>query len=230
MLETLIALGITMIILSTLTFFYREIDAVNGQIEKVQNESFKMRYVENRLAAILPNAISETDEKKDFFFFTPNANVPFAMPGSPSLLFTFDNGIRLDKNFANHVIGKLYLDNQGRLTLATWPAPERWVEGVNPPMKKEVLLGQVKMFSLAFFVAPDRPWQLNKTSAPPAKNKTPASVVVKPTPEGHWLPNWSSDYQLLPALVKLTVTREDGTTRVFAFPLPNTQRQVVYKQ
>lgn len=259
LLETLIALGITMLILSTLTFFYRQIDAINSQVEKVQDNSFRMRYVENRLAAILPNAVSEADEKKDFFFYTTSSSISFGMQGSPTLLFTYDNGVKLDKPFSNHVLGRLYLDSDGNLCLATWPSPSRWVEGVTPPMKKEVLLEGVRELNLGFFVAPDREWQLASSNAkqqpaqagqttPPAgqlgkppsapttaspsnpTNPVAATVVVKPTPEGQWQQSWSYDYQQLPAMARVQVTLQDGTQRLFVFPLPKCQRQVVYKQ
>lgn len=249
LLETLIALGITMLVLSTLTFFYRQIDAINSQVEKVQKESFAMRYVENRLAAVLPNSVSETDSKKDFFFFTTTSSFTFAKQGSPTLLFTYDNGVKLDKLFSNHVLGRLFLDSENNLCLATWPSPSRWTEGVNPPMKKEVLLEGVKELSFGFFVAPERDWQLSESAKPPdqkappvqQKDKPPTAstqgtaqtaptVVVKPTPEGQWLPTWSYEYLQLPAMVRVQVTRLDETVRFFVFPLPECQRQVVYKQ
>lgn len=239
LLETLIALGITMLVLSTLTFYYRQIDAVNTQLEKVQGQGFRMRYVENRLSTILPQAVSENDSKKDFFFFTTSATLAFAKQGSSTLLFTYDNGVKLDKLFASHVLGRLFLSSDDKLCLATWPSPSRWVEGISPPMKKEVLLEGVKELSFAFFVAPERDWKLSDApskpqttpdSKPTPASDQPASVVVKPTPEGQWHPTWSYDYQQLPAMVRVQVTLLDGSSRIFVFPLPKCQRQVVYKQ
>lgn len=241
LLETLIALGITMLVLSTLTFYYRQIDAVNTQLEKVQGQGFRMRYVENRLSQILPQAVSEKDAKKDFFFFTTSSSLAFAKQGSPTLLFTYDNGVKLDKLFSNHVLGRLFLSTDNKLCLATWPSPSRWVEGINPPMKMEVLLEGVEVLGFAFFVAPERDWKLSDTGKPQApdakaasdakpSSDQPAQVVVKPTPEGQWLPGWSHDYQQLPSLIKVQVALQDGSSRTFAFPLPKCQRQVVYKQ
>lgn len=249
LLETLIALGITMLVISTLTFYYRQVDAVNTQLEKVQSQGFRMRYVENRLSQILPQAISETDAKKDFFFFTTSSSLAFTQQGSPTLIFAYDNGAKLDKLFSNHVLGRLFLSTDNKLCLATWPSPSRWVEGINPPMKKEVLLEGVKELSFAFFVAPDKDWKLSDTGAPKqtipdykaapdtkaasdAKGVSaePAQIIVKPSPEGQWHPTWSHDYQQLPAMIRLHVALMDGSTRVFAFPFPKCQRQVVYKQ
>ncbi|MCE5317384.1 MAG: type II secretion system GspH family protein [Parachlamydia sp.] len=240
LLETLIALGITMLVLSTLTFFYRQIDAVNTQLEKVQGQGFRMRYVENRLASILPQAVSESDAKKDFFFFTTSSTLAFAKQGSPTLMLTYDNGVKLDKLFSNHVLGRLFLSSDYKLCLATWPSPNRWVDGISPPMKKEVLLEGVDELSFGFFVAPEKDWKFSDAAskqlkadskpAPNAASDQPASVVVKPTPEGQWHPTWSYDYQQLPAMVKVQVTLLDKSTRVFVFPLPKCQRQVVYKQ
>jgi hypothetical protein len=240
MLETLIALSLAMLILSTLTFFYRQVATLNNQVDTMQKEGFRMRYVENRLAAVLPNAVSEKDEKKDFFFFSTSSTWAFAMQGSPTLFFTYDNGIRLDKVFSNHVIGRLFLDNQGRFCLASWPSPNRWVDGTDPPMKLEVLLEGVKELRFGFFVAPERDWQIGKETKTAAKGKAepqklpdvlnPPTVVVKPTPEGQWLSSWSYDYQQLPAIVSVGMTLKNNSELLFRFPLPKAQRQVVYKQ
>lgn len=271
LLETLIAVGLMVIVLSTMTFFYRQIDAINIQAESIQKESFRMRYVENRLNAILPKAISKECEEKDFYFYTSeNAGGPF-LPGSPvSLVFTYDNGIDLSKVFSNRVLGRLYVDEAGRLSLATWPIPQRWAEGGDPPMKKEVLMENVDGLRFQFFVGFDKKWQIKEANqnpstaltpnggneanpAPPnkpaANAKTPENPpkpapapsqpeaaapssktsVVKPDGEGTWIEQWSQDYQLLPSLVRLIVTRK-GATEAFAFPLSNTPRQIVYSQ
>lgn len=242
MLETLIALGITMIILSTLMFFYREIDAINGQVEKMQDQGFRMRYVENRLATILPTALSET--AKDFYFFSTSSTIAQAMAGSPTLVFAYNNGVKLDKPFSNHVLGRLFLDKEGNLSLATWPSPERWVEGSNPPMKKELLLEGIQELKFSFFVAPDRNWQLAKSAEPKAtepenseqterKTEKPVESTppqLKPSPEGQWIPNWSSDFKQLPAMVKIEMLSKKGPAYTFVFPMPNCQRQVVFKR
>lgn len=230
LLETLIALSLAMLILTTLTYFYRQITTLNRKGEEMQEMGFKMRYLENRLSAILPNAVSETDEKKDFFFFSTASQPPFTMPGSPTLIFTYDNGTKLDKLFSNNVLGRLYLDSEGRFCLTSWPSPKRWTDGINPPIKKEILLEGVRELQISFFVAPEKEWQLEKS--PPKKEEGQESLpaLVKPTPAGSWLPSWSFDYHQLPALVKLQVTLNNGTVRLFVFPLPKSQRQIVYTQ
>ena len=259
LLETLIAMALTVVVLTTLTYFYRQIDQLNTQAEAIQAESFKMRYVENRFATIFPQAVSETDKAKDFFFFTISDPGGIFARGSPiSLVFTFNNGVDLNKLFSQHILGRIYLDTNGRLCMATWPSPNRWVEGAKIPMELEVLLENVDAMKFWFFIAPDKKWQLqsqneNDNNAPttpgaqqnnppgqnpaqnpqaqnPANPQQPVTVVtVKPSPEGGWINEWSQDYQQLPAIIKIEVTR-NGKTEYFSFPCSKCKRQPTYNQ
>ncbi len=187
LLETLIAVALAVVILTTMMFFYREIDYINNQLEQVQKESFKMRYVESRLASIFPNAVapSTNDSKDDFYFYTSSDLGLDTLPGSPAtLVFTFDNGFDSDKLFANRVIGRIFLDSNKRLCLAKWPSPKRWVEGVAPPMKLEVLMEGVDSLTLSFFVAPEKKWKLDEKDedADDDATQTPISQPPKGPP------------------------------------------------
>jgi hypothetical protein len=230
LLETLIAVAWTIVIVTTLSYFYREIDAFSNQTELLQKESFKMRYVENRLSEILPKAVSATDSKKDFYFFTSNdPSLGFLHNNPANLVFTFDNGVDLNKLFSNHVLGRIYVDAQKRLSLSTWPSPQRWADGAMPPMHNEILLDEVDALKFSFFVAPDK-WKNQpkdeSEEEPKKKNPTPK---LKPDREGSWVSEWSNEYQLLPALIRIEVQRK-GKVEQFVFPLSKTQRQIVYNQ
>lgn len=156
LLELLIATALTVVILSTLSYFYRQVTVINVEMDKTQNESFKKRYVENRLASVLPKSISSTDISNDFHFFSsPDLGALFK-EGSDSLVFSFDNCVRLDKDMSYHVIGRLFLDTEGNLTLATWPVPKRWKEDEPIPISKEILLDHIETLEFQFYVPPQK--------------------------------------------------------------------------
>ena len=143
LLEVLIAMVLTIAVLMTLTFFYRQVMTIGVEIEKTKNQDFYLRYVESRLARILPKAVSPTSKEQDFVFFSLGDEA-LTKPGSQSLIFTFDNGVNLDKKFSNHVLGRLYLDTHGRLMLAYWPSPARLEKGGNTSIKKRSAHGRCR--------------------------------------------------------------------------------------
>lgn len=225
LLETLIATALTVIVLSALTYFYQQIDFINNKSEGIQKDNFRLLNLENRLSRILPLAVKE--DSVDFYFFTVNDPTGLFKQGSPkSLIFTYDNRVDINKEISNQTLGELFLDPQGRLTLASWPSPSRWEEGVPPLIKKEILLEGVDSLAFNFFIPPDKNWKLVQTGGPA---KTTMAVVVKPSPEGGWVDEWSADYKLLPGLIRLEIKRK-GITETYVYPLSNTSRQIVYSQ
>lgn len=228
----------TVIVLTTLTFFYRQITTLNVQAEIQQKEGFKMRYIENRFSQIFPSAINAKKKGKNFFFFTVSDQGGIFAQSSPiSLIFSYDNGVDLSKPFSNKVVSRIFLDAKGRLCMATWPIPSRWQAGVTLPMKFEVLLEEVESLKFGFFVAPDKKWQMDKTGptpnpAPNQPNPVPTAtttVTINPSPEGAWINEWSQDFKQLPAMIKVEVARK-GKVDYFVFPLSRCNRQPVYNQ
>lgn len=226
LIEVLIAMVLTVLVLSTLLFFYQQISIISIDIDKVKAEHFNLRYVENRLSEILPRTINEKD-KKNFVFFSLNDD-GIGMGGSQSLIFTFDNDISRDTVFSNNVIGRLYLDKQGSLTLVYWPAPGRQEKGSPVPMKKEVLLEGVDSLDFEFFIPPEKAGEpsLNKPSEKPS-----------PEPKGNWRKQlWLKEFKTLPAMVKFHVGLKNGkgekgkNTLTFVFPLVNSSTPVIYDQ
>lgn len=157
LLELLISLFLTVILLFTLTYFYQQVSLLERETEKVQKENFQLRYLETRLNKILPNSLAEYEIKKEFLFFTSGDLHGLLAPQNPSLVFLFDNGISLDPKQANRVLGRLYLDREKNLCLATWPLPSKWEKEAHlPSFHKEILLDQIETVNFQFFVPPDR--------------------------------------------------------------------------
>lgn len=223
MLELLISLALTVMILSTLTYFYHQMMLAGIVLDKKQGENFQERYVENRLMNVLPRTISSKDPSNEFHFFTSSNQGGLFSFGSEGLLFTFDNCVQLNKDMAYHVIGKLFLDRGGRFILATWPAEKRWKENESVPVSYEVLMEDVSELRFKFFV-------------PPIKGKT--QIVGENTKEdplegsrGEWIDRWEAEFRQLPAMIKVLVTQKKGKEEqdlIFAYPLPHTLQPITY--
>jgi hypothetical protein len=224
LLELVIAMTLAAIILSTLTFFYHQVNVINIEMDKEQNDSFQKRYVENRLAAIFPKTLSSKDPSNDFHFFTSPDLGGLYKRGTTSLLFAFDNCVQLDKTMAYHVIARLFLDEDGNLILAKWPAEKRWKENEAPPMTKEALLENVEDLSFSFFIPPEK-------GKPVAK---PSQFEIPPDLKGRWVSEWNKEYHQLPAIIRIQVTRKDSKgieERItYAFPLPHAVNPITYSE
>lgn len=238
LLEVLISLALTVIILTTLTFFYRQVGIIGVEVDHVIADNFRMRYVETRLARIFPKIVAANDKKKDFVFFSVG-DEGVTKPGSESLIFTFDNAISLDKDVSNHALGRIYLDNDGNLMLAYWPSPKRWENGTLPEMKKEVLMEGVENVRFEFYIPPEKSAKPVNEPNPPTKTPTktqekekPDAVDNKPKPEprGDWRrQSWLKEYESLPAMIRMIVTMpKDQKAMVFAFPIANGKDHVIY--
>lgn len=240
LLEVLIAVVLTVAILMTLTFFYRQVTEIGYEVERVSAKNFSMRYIESRLASILPKAVSETDKKKDFVFFSVG-DEGLTKAGSQSLIFTFDNQVSLDKVFSNHVLARLFLDKNGNLMIAYWPSPKRWEPNIIPPMKKEVLLQGVDNLSFEFYIAPakkekEAPKETQKKDEKKDEKDDDNKALdekkdVEPEPKGEWRRQaWLQEYKQLPVMIKIIVeipNRKEPL--VFIYPLANTKSHVVYE-
>lgn len=217
LLELMIAISLTMVILSSLSFFYNQVFNINRKMDAAENNAFKMLYVENRLMHILPKIAPSTDRDIEFVFFSDSDSSGLIKPGSQSMVFSFDNGVKLDKMISCYVIGRLFVDEKGNFTLATWPTPKRWVETQQISMKKEILMENVDSIEFSFFV-------------PPRKGEKP--VEGWPAGEaGQWISSWSKDIGLAPPLIKIILTRTvngNKETLVYAFHIPNTIQPIIY--
>lgn len=230
LLEMLIALLLTMFLLSLLMSIYLHISNINTELEKEQDQSFKKLYLSTRLATIIPRTISSRNNEKDFFFFSALASDGLTKSGTQTLTFTFDNGVKLNPDFANHVIGRLYVNTNNQLCLAIWPSPTRVKENTMPPMKHEVLFENVQDLSFEFFLPPkrDRKMILSKN-----RNVIKETDFLKTESLGEWKKEWLQEYGELPPLVKLILKYKDNKnglqTTTFLYPLPLSHFIIVYE-
>lgn len=235
LLELLISLVLAVALLTTLTYFYRQVSWLDVESEKIQKENFQLRYLENRLAKIFPNVLAEHDlKKKEFHFFTSGDLGGLLATGNPSLVFMFDNGASLDTKKANHLLARLYVDKEHRLCLATWPAPARWdQEGkLAPPPQKEILIDNIESLSFLFFIAPERDRSLIKENL--SSNETPSLEQSQDT-KGEWVSEWNRSYEYLPSMIKIIISRklinhEKPVITTYAFPLAHSQKLIIYEQ
>ncbi len=141
-------MALTSLILMVLFYFYRDIDWLNHDMEKTQREAFKLSYVQNRLGDVLPNAVSPRTAEDEFLFFVSQDANGLLKSGNPSLVFTYNFGPNRDPQFANHDLGRIYLDSNGNLSLATLPSSARWSPSTTLKMKNEILMEDVESLAL----------------------------------------------------------------------------------
>ena len=217
LLEMLISMVLTMLILSTLTYFYRQVDLIGREIDRTQEQSFALRYVESRLAKTIPRITTGGNKENPSFLFT-GEEIPLFRQGTQNLVFTFDHCVHLDKLFSNIVLGRLYVTPTGLICLGVWPAPKNWDLIEIPPMKKEILMGNVEKLDFEFFV-------------PPKKGKGKISETMDPALYGTWVRTWSQEYKELPAIIRIII-KQEGMEQpiIFSFPLPNASQPITYDQ
>lgn len=233
LLETLIAISLLSVLLVFVFGFFRELSEMNRQTEKVQKQSFQMRYLESRLAYMFERVVNENERARTFYFYTQPANREFS--SSESLILTFNNEVRIDPNFSGDVLGRMYLDHEGRLCLVTWPL------FVNDPFQflhEEVLLNNVVDLKFSFYSAPLR--KRNTKDIDPA---TPIDPEKKTPPKDDWLEEWALSYNQMPSMIKVTVVvakdpdrfksgqlehSADKEKLIFHFVLPSSKNPVYY--
>lgn len=219
LMEVLIATFLTMILLTTITFFYRQVTLMSKESEKLQHERFKLAYTEKRLFNVIPRIISPTNINNDFYFYTSEA----LQNNSTSLVFTYDHRISLGKNQSNHQLGRLYIDDKNRLILSSLISPKLWELNPNLTLKKEVLMDNVSNLSFEFYVPSEK-------SATGMLKKVPASVEI--SPENSWHQSWKASYNQLPSMIKIHMIQKIENQEipiVFAFPLPNSSKVIIYE-
>lgn len=165
LLEVLIALGLMLIILSTLMAAYLNIEKTTAWWQKEETALFEERFFIHRLLEVFSH-LEEIDQTKTFFFTLQN-----------SLIFSYDNGVSLDANLSGSVLGRLFLDPEGNLNLLTWPSRELWKEIKLPPFHREVLMKNVQELQFSFFISTEeeKGW---KNSFPKDLKDLPGAIKI----------------------------------------------------
>lgn len=225
LLEVMIAMVLTMLLLSTLSYMFLFVEKINQQSESKQERAFASLYLEERLNYLLRHAYSPRSVDHHYYFFTSQTqDGALFKPGTSSLVFSFDNGNVVNKPFAGHVIGRLYVNHMSQLVLAVWPLPTDQKKQ-DSPVHKEVLLNNVSSLEFFFLVPPlvDRSFIHEQ-----AGKKQLKKMLVKELPQpGFDHRQWRSDYPSLPAVVKIQI-KQDQNPLTFSIPLPHSDLTIVY--
>ena len=70
LLEVIIAMALTVVILMTLSYLYRDVSIIGQELDKSKTENFYLRYIENRLMSILPGPYPRATLISCFFQLT----------------------------------------------------------------------------------------------------------------------------------------------------------------
>lgn len=195
LLEVLIALGLTMMILTFLLLAYADAERTSSFWREKEKKEFSKLFLQNHLAEVFRSLV-EVDQEKTFFFTTDE--VPgLTAPGAPILVFSYDNGFIRDPALSKNVLGALFVDSKGTLNLITWPERELWGDMQIPPFHREVLMEDLTFFNLEFFpMEGDRKMEWIKG-------------------------DWSKERKNLPGAIKLTAMKKNEAPLTFFFPIPS---------
>ncbi|OJU80764.1 MAG: hypothetical protein BGO10_03010 [Chlamydia sp. 32-24] len=232
LIEILIALGLISLILTTLGFYIKIIDRSSVVVEQLQKESFNRIHIENRLQDVFHHTLSPRDVKKKFVFLTSQQPHSLNKNGSTNLIFTYHNEGMRDSLFANQVIGRLFVDNNKNLCLATIPLPEDDHEMLDsiPPAHVEVLMEEIEEMELFFYYPEQKNKNLFLNKTRKGLLQQPSQILLKPV-EG-WINNWKQEFFTLPALIKIQLKRKKGDgelTDYYIFSFPNSDQIFVYE-
>jgi hypothetical protein len=234
LLETLIAISLLAVLLVFVFGFFRELSELTRLAEQAQKDTFKMRYLESRLGFIFERVVNENDKARIFYFYTQPAQRDFS--NSTSLIFTFNNEIRLDPTFSGDVLGRLYVDLNHHLCLAIWPLH---IAQPHQYLQEEVLCNQVVAMRYFFYAAPER--VRNDKEIVSGKNIDPEKKV--PEKDKWHEEEWAITYNQMPSIIKLVVevaknpedlqhghqgAKVETEDLVFNFVLPSSQNPVYY--
>lgn len=220
LIEVLVGLTLTALLVGILTGSYREIAKINQEVASTRQAIMAPLYVHKRLGETLARAVMhpEAAGAKEFFFTSVLGDK------SPSLVFTYNQGVDMNPAYCGIVLARLYVTDEGHLTLASWPITS--LEEPTPTSSRvEVLLEGVKTWSLAFY-------------QPPPIGTMPVDVQEiemgreKTTPQPRWQEAWPITHQELPAMVRLDLTlhsENSGNQELsLTYPLVQSNKEVTF--
>lgn len=189
LLELMIAMGLAMAVLSFSLYFYRYSVLMDVELKKEEAVAFRDKVLSGRL-----NQVFAKIEQTPFFTLSDQSGIS---RGS-SLIFSFFSESRAP-TFHGQALGRLLVDQQGRLLLAIWQYNKLLGDNLSPPMQLEILAEKVEGITFEFLVGEIK------------KDQT----ELKP---GSYVSEWKKEYDKLPAAIKMKILGE--REQEFAFPLP----------
>jgi len=208
-LEVLVAIALTSILLMALMSYYHHIEILSSKAADARSELFERSYARYRMNQALSPTVRSSSQ--DFVFYTDEGS---------SLVFVYDRGADPNPSFANQSLARLYVDDEGNLSLVVWPLPiAKSIEEI-PPMQKELLLKGVESLSFEFYHPPD-------IDRGPVGEERPVNAGdEKPIPPTGWSAHWNRDYKTLPTVARVIVEK-GGKKSVYAFSLTNADRYLI---
>lgn len=138
--EVLIALSLTALLLTYLFSFFVECAKLEVKLDSARKAILARSMVQTRIQNILSMIDRGTSEPACLY------TKLFEKENQESLVAIFDNGIDPDPAFSGPIMGRLFIDEKGSFTLASWPLSK----AKNLPWRTEVLLSQVERFEFEF--------------------------------------------------------------------------------
>ena len=180
LIEVIVSLGLLSLLLSTLFFWYHSLNKQKEDYNHLKGPLMEERYAYQRLQHIL--------NKADCSLFATE---------SGSLVFVFDRGPSPLSDLSGQVLGRLYYDAiHQSLCLGVWPHPK---SEKTDPSQTCILLDGVEACSFAFYSPPD-----------PFKKPVDPEEVGNARPTEGWQDEWKSSYKTLPALIKISIARDES--------------------
>ncbi len=204
----MIALSLTAILLTFLFSFFVESAKIEKKLDTARMAITNRGHLQTRLQTVLT---SIDRSSMDPFFYTKQ----FEKEKHLSLIAIFDNGIDPDPAFSGPILGRIFLDQDKNLCLATWPL----TKDKNRPWRKETLFPHVKDFEFEF---------LGTTSASEHGTKESSRPI---TAKLCWKSNWPKSVHEVPGIIRLTLVEESSDKPLrYAFILPVSEPFITYSE
>lgn len=168
LIEVILSLFLAAILLTALLSLYYQAHIIKKNLDQEFHEIEKRQYVRVRLNKMMKNILKSSgnqihsfnkEEKinrnSNYFFVPSNSSFPSL---SQELIFTHFHHTTSHSSMSSKILSRLYLDENERLCLLTWPMPKtkrtkrEEIEDLEKrkPLK-EILMENVKSFSLSFY-------------------------------------------------------------------------------
>ncbi len=202
LIEVVISLSLLTLLLGVLFSSYGSLMTEGAMIEKKREEVFGVRYLELRLNTLF-SKICWSKEKDGNVLYTER------IPAGPyeSLLFAFENGDDTDEHFCNKNLGRLFVDHEGRLILASWPKPKS-EEDYKKEMRLEVLAEGVEDLKFSFYVPHDLKKVVESEGIRDNEGSEPPRIG--------WIEYWNLAWHRIPPMIRVNFSHH-GNGREFYF-------------